>query len=157
MPMFVQVSKKHASRHGTREAVHVEKLLSSGYKGLRAEADAPGRDVYIERFRGALVLAPYVREQFASQVSGVVLDALLHGAPVIATKGTWPALQVERFGAGITIAERSAESLATAIDSVLSDWDNYSAKACDAAKVLAVEHDPVHLVKLLEGDVEQFS
>lgn len=157
VPMFVQVSKKHASSHGKREAVHVEKLLSSGYKGLRTEADAPERDVYIDRFRGALVLAPYTREQFASQVSGVVLDALLHGAPVIATKGTWPALQVERFGAGIAITERSAESLAAAVEAVLSDWDNYAAKACEAAKVLAVEHDPVRLVKLLGGDVEQHS
>ncbi len=152
IPLFVQVSRKHASKHGKREAVYVEKLLSSGYQGLKSDADAPDRSAYVERFRGALVLAPYVREQFASQVSGVVLDALLHGAPVIATKGTWPSLQVERFGAGVTIAERTAEALSAAIDTILNDWENFSVKACTAARVLALEHDPCHLVKLLGLD-----
>lgn len=149
VPLLVQVSKKHSSRHGNKEAVYVEELLSSGYQGLRSEPDAPGRNGYIDRFRGALVLAPYVREQFASQVSGVVLDALLHGAPVIATKGTWPAKQVERFGAGLAIENRTVESLETAIDSVLGDWDAFSARACEAAQILAREHDPIHLVSLL--------
>lgn len=152
LPLFVQVSRKHASKHGSREAVYVEKLLASGYQGLKCDADAPERVGYVERFRGALVLAPYVREQFASQVSGVVLDAILHGAPVIATKGTWPSLQVERFGAGVTIAERTPEALAAAIDTVLNDWDNFSLRACEAAQILAKEHDPCHLVKLLGMD-----
>lgn len=149
IPLFVQVSMKHASKHGKREAGFVEKLLSSGYSGLRSDDDAPERSGYVERFSGALVLAPYSREQFASQVSGVVLDALLHGAPVIATRGTWPAIQVERFGAGVTIADRTVESLEAAVDSVLGDWDNFSARACEAARILAMEHDPVHLINLL--------
>lgn len=149
VPLFVQVSKKHTSRHGNRETLYVDKLLSSGYKGLKSDANAPDRVTYIERFKGALVLAPYVREPFATQVSGVVLDALLHGAPVIATKGTWPAIQVERFGAGITIEGRTVESLEAAIDSILCNWDAFSARACKAARTLAREHDPIHLVKLL--------
>lgn len=149
VPLFVQVSRKHVSKHGKREAIYVEKLLSSGYPSLKSDATPPQRSDYVERFSGALVLAPYAREQFASQVSGVVLDALLHGAPVIATKGTWPALQVDRFGAGVTLAERTVESLAAAVDAIINDWDNFSSKACTAARVLAEEHDPCHLVKLL--------
>ena len=151
LPLLVQVSQKHADRHGHREGAAVRALLSSGYQDLRTDATAPDRAEYLARFRGALVLAPYAREQFSSQVSGIVLDALLHGAPVIATKGTWPGDQVERFGAGITIAERTAAALATAIDRVLTDWATYSDRACAASSILAQEHDPIHLLQVMSG------
>lgn len=149
IPLFVQVSKKHAAKHGHREAGVVETLLASGYAGLVTDETPPGRAEYLKRFSGALVLAPYAREQFASQVSGIVLDALLHGAPVIATKGTWPGDQVERFGAGITIVERTPAALVTAIDMVMADWSTYTKQACTAAEILAKEHDPQHLLNLL--------
>jgi hypothetical protein len=149
IPLFVQVSKKREVNHGRSEAGIVETLLSSGYAGLVTDETPPGRPEYLKRFTGALVLAPYAREQFASQVSGIVLDALLHGSPVIATKGTWPGDQVERFGAGVTIFERTPAALAEAIDKVLADWPTYTAKACSAAQTLAQEHDPRHLLETL--------
>ena len=142
-------SQKHADRHGRREGDVVRALIASGYCGLQGDETIPDRAAYLSRFAGALVLAPYAREQFASQVSGIVLDALLHGAPVIATAGTWPGAQVERFGAGETIAERTPEALAKAIDRVFSDWDGYSRRACEAAGVLAKEHDPANLLRVL--------
>lgn len=151
VPLVVQVSKKHAARHGRRESAVVADLLSSGYRGLRVDEAAPDRERYVARFPGALVLAPYAREQFASQVSGVVLDALLHGAPVIATRGTWPGAQVERFGAGITIGERTVPALAAAIDRVFSEWPRHAERACAAATVLAREHDPDRLLAVLTG------
>jgi hypothetical protein len=152
IPLQVQVSKKHAARHGRREGAVVEALLSSGYGGLRAEGTPPDRDEYIGRFRGALVLAPYDREQFASQVSGVVLDALLHGAPVVTTRGTWSGAQVERFGAGVTMEERTAAALSTSIDRVLEEWPAYAARACAAAPILAAEHDPRRLLERVARD-----
>jgi len=149
IPLLVQVSQKHADRHGHREGEVVRALLASGYRGLVADDTAPDRAAYLSRFAGALVLAPYAREQFASQVSGIVLDALLNGAPVIATAGTWPGAQVERFGAGETISERSPAALAQAIELVLADWDGYSARACEAGRTLAREHDPANLLRVL--------
>jgi UDP:flavonoid glycosyltransferase YjiC (YdhE family) len=80
-----------------------------------------------------------------------VLDALLHGAPVIATAGTWPGSQIERFGAGVTIGERTPEALSAAVDAVLRDWPAYAARACKAARILAKEHDPGHLLALIGG------
>lgn len=146
IPLFVQISKKHVVRHGHREDSLVKELIESGYEGLIVDEEAPDRDEYVKRFRGALVLAPYERERFAEAVSGIVLDALLHGAPVIATQGTWAGWQVERFSAGVTIKERTPEALATAIDKVLSDWTVHSEHACEAARHLAHEHDPRHLL-----------
>lgn len=148
-PMFVQVSTKHALRHGRREAAVVESLMASGYRGLKVDDRAPAREEYISRFSGALVLAPYKRERFSDAVSGVVLDALLHGAPVIATRGTWAGKLVERFGAGITIEDRTTDALSTAIDQVLARWPVYAERACAAAPVLAQEHDPGRILRLI--------
>ena len=148
-PLFVQASKKRALRYGRHETALIESLLGLGYPGLKTDDNAPDRDEYIARFRGALVLAPYDRERFSHAVSGVVLDALLHGAPVIAMRGTWPGLQVERFGAGLTIEERTPDALAAAVDKVLAAWPEYSARACAAAVVLAREHSPAHLLKVM--------
>ena len=73
-----------------------------------------------------LDLTADAREQFANQVSGIVLDAVLRGAPVIANQGSWAGDHVEHFGAGVTISERTP-----------------------AAKTLAQEHDLRHLLEIL--------
>lgn len=152
IPLFVQVSKKHAAKHGHREAGVVETLLSSGYAGLVTDETPPGRSEYLKRFTGALVLAPYDLERFANHVSGVVLDALLHGAPAIATRGTWAGEQIERFGAGETISERTPAALIAAIDKVMTDWQAYASNACSAAQILAHEHDPRHLLEIMSRE-----
>jgi glycosyltransferase involved in cell wall biosynthesis len=149
IPFFIQISKKHALRHGHRENPLVKELVASAYDGLIVDEKAPDRDEYVKRFRGSLVLAPYERERFTEAVSGIVLDALLHGTPVIATRGTWAGRQVERFSAGITIGERTSRALAAAIDAVLSDWPLYSKCACEAARKLAYEHDPRNLIAVV--------
>jgi len=154
-PLLVQVSPKHASvaggRHGSREDAVVARLLAARYPGLVADPKAPDRAEYAARFEGALVLAPYERAKFADGVSGVVLDALLHGAPVIATEGTWAGDVVERFEAGLAIRERTPEALRAAIARILARWDRYAARAADASEALAAEHDPRGLARLIAG------
>src|SRR4030067_341790 len=100
IPLLVQVSKKHAARHGRREAAMAAKFPSSGYRGFGAAGTGPGR---------------------------------------------------AQTGAGPTIAERPPAALASAIDRVLSDWHAHAARACAAARVLAREHDPRHLLDLIPG------
>ena len=149
LPLLVQVSPKHVTRHGAREGIAVDRLLAARYDGLRADPKAPDRDEYAARFAGALVLAPYERAKFADGVSGVVLDALLHGAPVVATEGTWAGDVVERFGAGIALRERTGDALATAVDRILGRWDRFAAAAAEASDALAEEHDPRRLARIL--------
>lgn len=154
LPLLVQVSPKHANtarggKHGSREDAVVARLLGARYRGLVADPKAPDRAEYAARYAGALVLAPYDREKFASGVSGIVLDALLHGAPVIATQGTWAGEVVERFDAGIVLRERTDAQLADAVHRVLGRWDHYAQNAARAAGELAREHDPRTLCKAI--------
>lgn len=149
LPLLVQVSPKHVDRHGSREDAVVRRLLDADYRGLVADPRAPDRGEYAARFTGALVLAPYARAQFAHGVSGVVLDALLHGAPCIATEGTWAGNLIERFDAGVVLRDRTADELAGAIERILARWDRFSARAAEASDELVVEHDPRRLAELL--------
>lgn len=55
-------------------------------------------------------------------------------------------------GAGVTMEERTAVALSAAIDRVLADWPAYAARACEAAPILAAEHDPRHLLELIAGE-----
>lgn len=149
LPLLVQVSPKHVTRHGAREGLAVDRLLAARYEGLVADPTAPDRDEYAARFAGALVLAPYERAKFADGVSGIVLDALLHGAPVVATEGTWAGDLVERFGAGIALRERTGAALANAVDRILDRWDRFAGAAAEASDALAEEHDPRRLARIL--------
>jgi hypothetical protein len=149
LPLLVQVSPKHVDRHGSREDAVVRRLLDADYRGLVADPRAPDRGEYAARFTGALVLAPYARAQFAHGVSGIVLDALLHGAPCIATEGTWAGDLIRRFDAGIVLRARTAEELGGAVDAILARWDHFAARAAEASDALAVEHDPRRVVALL--------
>lgn len=153
-PLLVQTTpKRRSGRRGRAEEPALARLLASGAPGLIANDTAPLRDAYVARFSGALVLAPYDPAVFAHNVSGVVLDALLHGAPVVASAGSWPGSMVERFQAGALLRERTPQALDDAIQRVLAQWDRMTANAQNAARTLAAEHDPAHLVRLLREGV----
>jgi hypothetical protein len=148
--LVVQTTPKRVSgRRGGREEHAVARLLASGAPGLEASDRAPPSAEYGARFVGALVLAPYDPAAFADNVSGVVLDGLLRGAPVVASAGSWPGRVVERFGAGAVFHDRTAEAFAQAIERVLEDWEGACARAQRAARELAAEHDPAHLARAL--------
>lgn len=148
-PLLVQSTGKRRGRHGHGERGPMRRLASLPSDGLTLDPSAPDHPEYIARFDGALVLAPYDPVKFADNVSGIALDALLHGAPVIATRGTWQARVIERFGAGVVMDAWSAESLDRAVDHAILHWPTISEGAQRAARALAQEHDPAHLVRAL--------
>ena len=53
--------------------------------------ETPSPEAYAANFPGSICLQPYDRAEFRDRVSGVTLDALAHGCPIVATAGTWSA------------------------------------------------------------------
>lgn len=146
IPMLVQTTGKRAGRHGAAEHAPLEQLGQCAWRGLHLDASAPNRDEYARRFSGALVLTPYDPVHFRDNVSGIALDALLHGAPIIATAGTWPARLIERFGCGVCMKTWDAECLQKSIQQAVRQWTDISEAAHHAAVALAAEHDPRHVI-----------
>lgn len=150
--LLVQTTgKRRGGVSGRAESRAVDALLASRYPGLRPDPQAPDPRSYARRFNGAITLTPYHPAQFAHNVSGVALDALLHGSPVVATRGTWQAALVTRFGAGRVMDAWTGRSLATAAMACIDDWDRVSSAAREAASVLAAEHHPNRLLDRLMG------
>ncbi len=149
LPVLVQATGKRSGRQGRLEAELLGRLAQRQFPWLTLDASAPDRAGYAQRFSGAIVLAPYDPMVFADNVSGVALDALLHGAPVVATAGTWAARVVERFGAGVVMEEWTAAALAEAVSQAVARWETIAAAARVAAGTLAREHDPANLWAVL--------
>lgn len=147
IPLLVQSSTKHAGRHGRREAPLLARLERSGHRGLRCDPAPLDRAAYLGNFRGAITLVAYDPATFAGQVSGVALDAVLSGSPIVASEGTEPASLVREFGAGEVVAFGDADALDRAIRRLIERWEDASAAARRAAAVLAARHDPRRFVE----------
>jgi hypothetical protein len=130
-------SINRAAERIARQGVHLVKgnMTDAEYVDLVASAD--------------LVLIPYQVRQFRTKTSGVTIDALLAGKPVVATRGTWAGGLVERFGAGLTYTEGDVGSMQSAVSEVIRDIDAYRTRVAEIRDVVAAEHDPKQLLDFL--------
>jgi hypothetical protein len=151
IPLLLQASTKHANRHGRREAPLLRRIEAAGYPHLREQSGGLDRDRYLANFRGAITLAAYEPATFAGQISGVALDALMSGSPIVASEGTEPAALVREFGAGVVVVFGDADSIDQALAMIISRWNHYSLQAREAAAILAKRHDPLRFAGQLSA------
>ena len=147
-PVTVQTSIEPRHRHDPALASALARLrgLQLQHPGLVLIDQALSPADYRALFDGALVLQPYRVADFKDRVSGVTLDALAAGAPVVATDGTWMAGLLRRFGAGVATADLSPAGLISAIDRVLADHAGFAARARAAAAGVQAEHSARQLI-----------
>jgi len=62
-----------------------------------------------------LILMPYRRSTYFARSSGIFVDALAAGKPVIATQDTWMSEQLKHFGAGTLCRDSDSGDLARAM------------------------------------------
>jgi glycosyltransferase involved in cell wall biosynthesis len=85
---------------------------------------------YAQRLAGTQVLLlPYRCSSYALRVSRVVIEAMVNGLPVVATRGTTLAEQAEQFGAAVLCEDENVESLVAAIETVERNYEALAAKA----------------------------
>jgi glycosyltransferase involved in cell wall biosynthesis len=91
-----------------------------------------------------VVLLPYHRSSYALRVSRVVIEAMVHGIPVVVTQGTTLASQAEEFGAAVLCEDENVESLVAAIETMKRNYESLAASARErqakARKHFSVEH-----------------
>jgi UDP:flavonoid glycosyltransferase YjiC (YdhE family) len=85
------------------------------------------------------------------RVSGVTLDALTAGCPVVAVEGTWSARVVERFGAGRVVPDTSPATLLSAVRAVEAGYAALAEGARRAGRVLLEENDARALYDAVAG------
>lgn len=68
-----------------------------------------------------LIVVPYMPEGFRSRTSGLAVDALMHGRPLVSIRGTWLSEHVQEYKAGLVIdcdIEQAAQQIKQYLDNV---------------------------------------
>jgi hypothetical protein len=71
---------------------------------------------------------------------------------VLASRGSWIAKQVERFGAGEVVTVDGVDEVIEALERIVRSYPTYADAARTAGEVLAREHDPARLVQAIVAD-----
>lgn len=93
-----------------------------------------GEEDFVDWLAGAdVIVVPYLPEAFSNRTSGMLVDAMLLGIPVVVIENTWLADEVAESGAGLAVAP-TAQALAAGIRQVLADYARYAAATRTAAQ-----------------------
>jgi len=149
IPVKIQGSAKHYGKYESRIREDLHRLTKVNYPYLEMLTDTLTESAYQALFSGGVCIQPYDVKEFADRVSGVTLDALSAGCPVVTLKGTWMARVVENSCAGVVIEEARPEALLAAVEKVISDYPRYRLNAYEAGRALQTENSAGHLFKVL--------
>lgn len=121
-----------------RVDVIAEPLDSAAYDALLAATDA--------------MVLPYRRDSYFARISGVAVEAVTAGIPVVATADTWTADLVARSGAGLAVPDGDAAALAAALAKLACKYPAFRA-AAEARRAQALaEHSGSEFLARLWGD-----
>jgi glycosyltransferase involved in cell wall biosynthesis len=151
LPVSVQTSAEHYGKQDAAIQREIMRLDAIDYEPLIRQRDTLTAEAYHALYRGAICLQPYDPLEFADRVSGVTLDALRAGAPVIVTDHTWMARIIQRFDAGVVLPDRSVQSIHAAVEKIRSHYAEYQTNARRAGQALERENSAQHLMNALTG------
>jgi glycosyltransferase involved in cell wall biosynthesis len=152
LPLLIQASADHRQRYDEKTAQDIQRLEGIRYPNLKLIEAALPQDDYLAQFEGGICLQPYDAADFADRISGISLDGLSAGAPLVVPAGTWMGRTVQRFGAGVVLEEMSAPAMLAAIMTILDDWPGFRDRARLAGKALQAEFSAGQLAAILTGD-----
>jgi hypothetical protein len=149
IPFRLQNSPDHRGKYDEVTKAEIQRLEKIPYLYLRLFPETLKPDEYAELFAGAICIQLYDADLFADRISGVTLDALSAGSPIVATAGTWTARMVQRFDAGKIIDSIGPEMTLSAIQEIIADYPRYSKNAYAAGQVLQQENSAEFLFNTL--------
>jgi glycosyltransferase involved in cell wall biosynthesis len=149
VPFVVQASSDHYGKEDPFIKAQFDRLKAIGYPALRTLPGTLSPEDYSKLFAGAICIQPYDRATFAGRVSGVTLDALGAGAPVVVPDRTWNAQVVDRHGAGVVVSDLGPDALLAAADAIRADWDGFRDRAWEGGRRIRQSNDAARLLDAL--------
>ena len=105
---------------------------------------------YYQHLQSAdVVLLPYWRSIYTARTSGVFMEALSAGKPVIVTRDTWMNDQLAQHGAGVLCNDRDPIDLALAIRQAAEELPALAQLAIDRCEIWRAIHNPHSLLQAL--------
>jgi len=148
-PISVQNSADHHGKYCAATKADIHRLINIHYPYLQLIPETLNSVAYIRQFSGAISIQLYDVSKFQDRISGVTLDALSAGSPIVATAGTWTAKMVDRFNAGIIIDDLQPEKIVSAIQEIISKYGEYSKNAHNGGLRLQQENSAEYLFDTL--------
>ncbi len=153
IPIAVQISPPHNGRHEPAVAKALQRLRCLDYPSLKMLPNTLSGDAYYQLFPSSITLQLYDPHEFAAdRVSGVALDALSYGSPLITSAGTWMAKMAERFQAGIVVHDLTPQTIAAVVLEMLADFPVWQSRARHAGEVLQQENDGANILRLISSE-----
>lgn len=91
-------------------------------------------DAFIEMIATAdIIVIPYHAEAFRRRTSGILVDAMLLGKPVVVLENTWLADFVRQREIGVAVPE-TAEAIEQGLATVMADHARFAGKAAEARR-----------------------
>ena len=104
-----------------------------------------------ELYRANCIVLPYRRDSYYARISGVAVEAITAGIPLIYTENTWCEDLVKESGAGIGVPDGDAAALAKAMMTMTREMPYYRAMAEKAAQGARDMHSSEKFARLLFG------
>lgn len=149
IPFRLQNSPDHRGKYDVITKAEIQRLEKIPYPYLWLFPETLKPDEYLNLFIGAICIQLYSAEVFSDRISGVTLDALSAGSPIVTTAGTWIARMVQRFDAGIIIDSPEPEKTLAAIQQIIADYVRYNKNAYNAGMILQRENSAEFLFNTL--------
>jgi len=145
IPVRLQTSADHYDKFDETTTRNLVRLDAIAYPHLLRHAETLPYAEYRNQFSGAICLQLYSQQDFADRISGVTLDALSSGCPVVTLSGTWMARVIAEFDAGAVMETSAPEMVLDAVRHVIGRYENYRANALKAGRELQKRNSAEYL------------
>ena len=150
IPFEIQVSAPHSGCYEPLIEQCLAQLKTLSAPWLQLHTETLNRAAYQQLFKGSICIQPYQHVAYHDKFSGVLLDAMYAGCPVITVADTWMGDVVQRFNAGIVLSDLNAQSLWQSCQTIINNYALFHANACKAGQQLRQEHDPRRTLEALQ-------
>jgi glycosyltransferase involved in cell wall biosynthesis len=149
IPIRLQCSAEHYDKYDACTREDLVRLAAISYPLLETVTKTLSSTEYRALFTGGICLQPYEVKDFADRISGVTLDALSAGCPLVTVAGTWMSRIVERFGAGVVLDDADPTKMLAAVRSISADYASFRNNALNGGRILQEEMSAFHLFQIL--------
>jgi glycosyltransferase involved in cell wall biosynthesis len=149
IPFKLQNSANHHGEYDAATKADMQRLDKINYPYLQYVSETLDVKQYANQFTGMICIQLYDSILFADRISGVTLDALSAGCPIVTTAGSWIARMVQRFDAGVVVDSAAPQSVLAATETIIANYAQYQKNASEADVVLQHENNAEILYKAL--------
>lgn len=150
LPLLLEAIKMDKSNNFLLHINPPQDFTQENTEVVQGEVDKEGYVGLLERMD--VIVLPYNENYYRDYTSGVFLEAVCSGRPVIIPENTWMEHEAKKQGAGyVTFKSGSVVSLKAAIDKVAENWSELSRKSAKAALFLREKYSAEAFLRWMQS------